>query len=531
MEYKIREKLFGANKASAVGTSLTLNDTVKYPINKLTIDGVCKQETTTGKNLLDYVSNLITSANGLTNVINEDGSITTTGKPTSNYSTIIKTIDITDILEDGQTYTISQGNASDNVYVQIAVKKVDGTFARITSARGSKSFEVNKTIYTNYSIMLQTNTISNWGDSPLTITNKYMLCKGTDTADTSFEPYTGGQPSPSPDFQQPISVIENSLKITSCNKNLFDEKVEQGAIGGSVGQTYEQCKTSLTTRIRTINLISLDINKNYTISIKNGYEYAIFSFDNEKKLYDCGISEFALFSSKSITFNNVPNIAIAIRKKDNSSITPSEMKNSDFQIEFGTTATSYEKHLETQITANLPEGEFVGKLDDTYKDTLKVVYKDDGHYHLVLNKMIGKIVLDGSEEWHNLNLTFYADIKWGKPKSMCTHFTNNGSSWTSNDEKLRGKYTTTNVNNQFKCMPLSDMTLVDFKTWLSENNVTIYYILETPYTVDLGIVDTLLSYDEVTNVFSDSDLYPVINVKYYKGLLDISNYEFSIKEV
>ena len=33
----------------------------------------------------------------------------------------------------------------------------------------------------------------------------------------------------------------------------------------------------------------------------------------------------------------------------------------------------------------IPENEFVGKLDDTYKDTLNVVYKEDGHYHLMLN--------------------------------------------------------------------------------------------------------------------------------------------------
>ena len=70
-----------------------------------------------------------------------------------------------------------------------------------------------------------------------------------------------------------------------------------------------------------------------------------------------------------------------------------------------------------------------------------------------------------------------------------------------------------------------------FKNWLSTHNTEVFYPLAKPYEVDLGIVDQLLTFDEITNIFTDSDLYPVINVDYYKGSLDISNYEFSIKEV
>ena len=207
---------------SGEDTNLTLNHTVEAPMRLELAPSELEQETTTGKNLLDYVGNLITSNNGLTSVINDDGSITTTGKPTNNYSTVIRNIDITSMLEDEQTYTISQSTANNKIYVQMIITKDDGTYIYRNSIQGSSSFTVNKTIYKKYIITIQSNTISSWGDSPLTITNKYMLCKGTDTADISFEPYTGGYPQPNPDFPSQVHSVSGDNEITVCGKNLFD---------------------------------------------------------------------------------------------------------------------------------------------------------------------------------------------------------------------------------------------------------------------------------------------------------------------
>ena len=347
-----------------------------FPQEIKTLTGNLKL-TSAGKNLLDYVSNLIASGNGLTSVINEDGSITTTGKPTSNYSTITKTIDITDILEDKSTYTISQ-NFPANLFVQINITKLDGTLKYLNSNKGSSSFIVDKSIYSSYTLVIQTNSMETWGDSPLTITNKYMLCKGTDTADTSFEPYQG-----------------SSLNIT------------------------------------------------------------------------------------------------------------------------------------------IPSNEFVGKLDDTYKDTLNVVYKEDGKYHLILNKMVGKVVLNGSEEYTNSGLssnnyihmmkTIINNIKSAANDDefvpVMSNYFSNGFSYRSLGYSIAGTNGITIAQNNTLtiCHPnYTKENTEGFKNWLSTHNTEVYYALATSYEVDLGIVDTLLSYDEITNVFSDSDLLPIINVKYYK---------------
>ena len=126
MEYKIREKLFGANKASAIGTSLTLNNTVKYPINKLTIDGVCKQNTTTGKNLLD-LSNLTSRVwNGITITKREDGSYSFSGTATDSTSF---TLPLNLTLSPG-TYTFS-------------FETVQGFLVRLEDKNKAEVFKVN----------------------------------------------------------------------------------------------------------------------------------------------------------------------------------------------------------------------------------------------------------------------------------------------------------------------------------------------------------------------------------------------------
>ena len=66
---------------------------------------------------------------------------------------------------------------------------------------------------------------------------------------------------------------------------------------------------------------------------------------------------------------------------------------------------------------------------------------------------------------------------------------------------------------------IANYTTAEFKNWLSANQNEFYYLLATPYKIDLGPVDMPLSYNEVTNIFTDSDLLPKINAKYYRNFI------------
>lgn len=237
---------------------------------KFSLDGKTEQKTYTGKNIFDYITNLLTSENGLTNTINTDKSITTIGTPTKDFAYITKDYVITDMLEDGQTYTISQALASSKLYLQInARKKSDKTYIHIAINNDnvkSKSFKVDKSTYDLYSVNIQTTTMSLWGSSSLTITNKYMLCKGTDTADSSFEPYVGGTQSPNPDYPQKIENIKGV-------ENLFYNVVTNSTPSGITITQNDDGSLILNGTTTGVSIFDFKLPKNlpagtYTFSIE-----------------------------------------------------------------------------------------------------------------------------------------------------------------------------------------------------------------------------------------------------------------------
>lgn len=141
-----------------------------------------------GKNKFDYVDSLKSENNNLKNVINDDGSITTTGKPTENYTMITGFVDVLPYLEDNTEYTLSQ-EKNDKIYLQMNAQKKDGTVEYLVCTE-KLTFTVNKTLYSHLYLDIQTGKVTDWGDEELKITNKYMLSKGTDTV---FEPYISSE--------------------------------------------------------------------------------------------------------------------------------------------------------------------------------------------------------------------------------------------------------------------------------------------------------------------------------------------------
>ena len=209
------------NKTVSNKNSLYVEEALEENALEFRVKGKSEQITYTGKNLLNYIDNLKISVNGLTSTLNEDDSITTTGIPTYDYTQPIK-VDVTNLLIDGETYTFGMQNADSHLYLQMNIKATDGTSKYYTLNNGTKySFVVDKTTYSNYTLVLQTPAKSSWGTSSRTITNKYILVKGTDT---TFEPYVGGTSSPNPSYPQEINTIkgiENLIDITTVTKGIF----------------------------------------------------------------------------------------------------------------------------------------------------------------------------------------------------------------------------------------------------------------------------------------------------------------------
>lgn len=516
---RLKDNVLEVGEAS--NTYIHVEDSSLNELKELEVEGVCEQETTTGKNLLP---NKIQSktVNGITCTNNNDGTITLNGTTTAKTYLTPSSKDFISLSLDGN-YTFS-ANTYNNISYALYHGSAELFFWTTTS---DKTFSATGSFD---NVRPQINI-----ESGITLNNvivKFQLEKGS-TA-TEYEPYTG-QARPSPDYPQEIKTITANLKLTSCNKNLtlinFSSEIKGGVtfthnddgsitLNGTASSSFEfvlanNVKLPSGTYAHSINnirkgmYVSFDNSADNILNGSAQKKQAIFKL-NKEKIY----SKYFIWIDKDTIFNN-----------DTFYI----------QLERNSTATSFEQHLQSQITANLPEGEFIGKLNDTYKDTLKVVYKEDGKHHLVLNKIISKTVLNGTQPISYSKVInddkFVAQFNIGTAiKSSSTMISDKfiymSNGWASNSENI----STGGSNNNLLQMKILQSRLEEISSngltnWLSIHPVEVYYVLNTPYEIDLGIVDMLLSYSGVTNIFTDSDLLPKINAKYYKDFkLSIKNY-------
>lgn len=380
---RLKDNVLEVGEAS--NTYIHVEDSSLNELKELEVEGVCEQETTTGKNLLP---NKIQSktVNGITCTNNNDGTITLNGTTTAKTYLTPSSKDFISLSLDGN-YTFS-ANTYNNISYALYHGSAELFFWNTTS---DKTFSATGSFD---NVRPQINI-----ESGITLNNvivKFQLEKGS-TA-TEYEPYTG-QARPSPDYPQEIKTITANLKLTSCNKNLtlinFSSEIKGGVtfthnddgsitLNGTASSSFEfvlanNVKLPSGTYAHSINnirkgmYVSFDNSADNILNGSAQKKQAIFKL-NKEKIY----SKYFIWIDKDTIFNN-----------DTFYI----------QLERNSTATSFEQHLQSQITANLPEGEFIGKLNDTYKDTLKVVYKEDGKHHLVLNKIISKTVF----KWNSTN--------------------------------------------------------------------------------------------------------------------------------
>ena len=538
--YRVKDEVLETGEAS--DTFIHVEDSAMAEYQELSVDGVCEQVTTTGKNLIK--SNLLPiTKNGITISENDNGDIVVNGTITgieSGYVTF--TIGDTFTIEEG-TYTSSVQNKKEGIglntggfYGALNITMADNVNFKTATATETR------TITPQINIRYDAGTFNNYIFNP-------MLEKSS-TAN-EYEPYTGGQPSPSPDYPQEIKTITDSLIVTSCNKNVFkitsplkhsinsgvDISINDNVItlnGTATGTMWPDFIWGIQTNTVTHNKCKYYFSEqpedcivsiNVLSGTATGGSFVIIANDD-------GSSTFGLkFSNSQGTITHKAN---GVNRAYLSGIVSgTKFDNFTFEImlEKGSVATAFERHIESQIQAKLPEGEFIGKIDDTYKDTLKVEYnEEDGQYHLNLYKNVGKVVLDGSddENWQistivektntcYLSCNVIDGLNNGN-NAISTHFINILDLWNID---IEGFMLTTdsqrNIRLRINKTTASDVTT--FKTWLNENNVEVYYALATPYVVDLGVVDMPITYNEVTNLFTDSDLMPTINAKYYRNFI------------
>lgn len=107
-----------------------------------------------------------------------------------------------------------------------------------------------------------------------------MFCEGSTLK--AYEPYTGGQPSPSPDYPQEIkSVVEPTVKITGKNLYDFGKYIGEYTLNGSNIKASVSKDGTFTVRGTTETYASVAIG-NFRVDFPNGDYYVS---DSGKKKY------------------------------------------------------------------------------------------------------------------------------------------------------------------------------------------------------------------------------------------------------
>ena len=193
---------------------------------------------TVGKNLFDYISNFNYSVSGLTNTINDDGSITVSGIPTANYVRIVPITDITNRLKNGTTYKMLQTNNANEVFLEIrATNRATGTIEHFYQR--NSSFVANTITYT-YDISLVTNTKEVWGTTSKAITGFFQLEE--ETTSTKFEKYKSNKLVI--ELDEPLRSIGDIKDIAYIrnNKLYVDRYVGSTVLNGS--ENWKQATTT-----------------------------------------------------------------------------------------------------------------------------------------------------------------------------------------------------------------------------------------------------------------------------------------------
>ena len=485
---KINDIYDNWTKVTGEGSEITLNNTRNGKLSLKLNPSELIQKTTTGKNILD--PSKFHSSTNMPTIDNETSIIDIITNSSFGPYTIFDNLGL-----PAGDYTI---------YCEILSGTYTGGYLDFYDLNNTKysngfNFLTSSTHVYNLSASQGLNQLKLY--SPKCDTDvklKIWLVSGTYTSETigDYEPYTNGA-SPNPSYPQQIHTISGDNEIVVCNKNLFDkDSAEDGKEiqSGIIVNSPTWCVS---------DYIPVEYNKSYVKNITNGNGAIIYD-----KNYNVIDNSTRFNNNNVITINNTNakylRVNLPLANKDT------------YQIEVGSTATSYIEHKEQVKEINLGNLEYC-EIGD-YKDEFYLATDSDtglvsGKWYL--KKNIGKVVLDGTENWATRSgRTTYAyalsDVFDGNAtRGLCNYwkFIASGAGSTQSVECMASANTNKSLNIFTNNSSLD--TVANLKTWLSTHNTIVCYVLSTPTYTLLNdtlqeqindIYNTMKSYNGQTNI-------------------------------
>ena len=303
---------------------------------------------------------------------------------------------------------------------------------------------------------------------------------GKSTQATSTNPV-----SPSPDYPSPIESI-TEISATVIGKNLISTTIFNA--NNYISQ-----------------LLHLKVG-NYTIKYTGDISSAIYVRKNDGTTPINGTVVIEKYNLNTMTFS-ISEEGLYYIQFYKSGTGFANFENA--QLEEGSTATDYEPYQSNTLAIDL-QGNELCSLPNGTKDEVNITNGE-----ALLIKRIGKVVLDGSENWTLYsNKTHTFSLRMGQTIdkhdiAYCSHFTEISPDKFDVATGIYSAYTNAIIISYLDCN-----TVDEFKTWLSTHNVEVLYELAEPETINLGTVEMPHTYEGISNITNSADTEMV--VKYYK---------------
>lgn len=490
------------------GTPVEVNDSAEMQLQGLRLYGKSKQVVTTGKNLCSIKSCQLSM-----NIVSSD---------------VIAWTKSSRVYYAFDTQNISGAKAYISIKYHDAGKKIVGSngsnivcdgnrktgwFSGLGAQTGGSNIDLTTIEYISVQLGLYTASVV----IPSFIDN-IMVC---DEANLPFEPYTGGKPSPSPEYPQEIeNVGENgSIGVEITGKNLFDLSKEY---------TSTPVVNTFTFTLKPSTKYTLSTDFPATANVASIYFSGPSS--NINGVWKDRPKTFATDSSGNIT------VQIRTLKQDNAPAIFNDVLNGVYhiQLEEGNTATSYEPYKQSTATIPLPNG--LPGIPVTTGGN----YTDENGQQYICDEIdfnrgkyvqrVWKGVLDGSsdEEWYSGGN--YFSIK-ALPTSMSSR-EGYYNQYTTKDGKIR----IGNGNNSIIIFDVDyfENNLLNWKAHLVQHPLVVMTYLDAPIETDLT-QEQLQAYKSLTTFKPTSIIsndakaqmnveYAVDTETYISGLNETCNY-------
>lgn len=489
----------GAIINSARGERIAVGDSSDAFFEGLKLYGRSKQVTTKGYQLFDASKIQTKSIGGATVTNNGDGSFTISGSGnlTSGFDSFYQLTDREEIkrmFKVGKIYL--KNNGVTFPYFHAYFQSTDGS--RALTITDGKEHDLTEDILNNAAIV----GFSVYANSGATITPGTIRPMLYQSGDGTWEPYTGGKPSPSMEYKQdPESAGDDgTIGIGVCSANLYSEgNVSIGDVkytdfiswtGKSEAFVSFYAKTNSVDGSLNIAIDYYDANKAKLGG--NGWSYQCGNTFEKYSVSFTGIG--AAGANKNVDLRDVRFFKARFRI-GNSATTHIDYKDIVISDSEGVEFTGYQPPQ--ILSLSTPNG-LPGLPVDSGGN-----YTDSNGQQWICDEMdfkrgkyvqrIEKLVLNGNEEWALQSINGYgiANFTTAISKSrgsgnvfvLSSHFREQKTVIAETKDGDGIFLTTINLFLRFKKEQIS--TVTDLKAWLKENPVTVIYGLAYPIETDI----------------------------------------------